>query len=380
MDLPPGLADALRPALPGLAEETIAAIGREVPDYRRPLEGPSGDALRMGVARALERFVDGIADPGAVDASDARETYVGLGRLEMHAGRSLDALLSAYRLRAGIAWERFLAAGLAAGHEPEVLYRLAGAIFTYIDRISAESVEGYAEERSAAEAERGRRRRALVRLLARDDAGADEVRELAQQAGWPRPATIAALVAREGDGDRLAIRLGGNAIAAVEDGVALAFVPDPDGPGRAQQLRSALSETPAALGPPVPLERAAGSLTRARAAFDLLDRSLLDGDSPVLADDHLPSLLLHGDGVLAADLAQRALAPLDGLRPASRERLLETLRAWLDAPGQVQRVAGRLHVHPQTVRYRVAQLRDLFGERLDDPDARFELALALRVG
>jgi DNA-binding PucR family transcriptional regulator len=41
-------------------------------------------------------------------------------------------------------------------------------------------------------------------------------------------------------------------------------------------------------------------------------------------------------------------------------------------------VAERLHVHPQTVRYRVAQLRELFGERLDDPDARFELALALR--
>jgi hypothetical protein len=379
VDLPPGLADALRPALPGLAEETIAAIGREVPDYRRPLEGPFGDALRMGVERALERFVDGIADPDAVDASDARDTYVGLGRLEMHAGRSLDALLSAYRLGAGIAWERFLAAGLAAGHEPEVLYRLAGAIFTYIDRISAESVEGYAEERSAAEAERGRRRRALVRLLARDDAGADEVRELAQQAGWPRPATIAALVAREGDGDRLAFRLGGNAIAAVEDGVALAFVPDPDAPGRPQQLRSALAETPAALGPTVPLQRAAGSLTRARAAFDLLDRSLLDGESPVRADDHLPSLLLHGDGVLAADLAQRALAPLDDLRPASRERLLETLRAWLDAPGQVQRVAGRLHVHPQTVRYRVAQLRELFGDRLEDPDARFELALAVRL-
>ncbi|MDX6703089.1 MAG: hypothetical protein QOF26_3315, partial [Baekduia sp.] len=54
-------------------------------------------------------------------------------------------------------------------------------------------------------------------------------------------------------------------------------------------------------------------------------------------------------------------------------------RAWLDEPGQVSRVAERLGVHPQTVRYRMAQLRDLFGERLDDPEARFELALALRV-
>jgi DNA-binding PucR family transcriptional regulator len=59
--------------------------------------------------------------------------------------------------------------------------------------------------------------------------------------------------------------------------------------------------------------------------------------------------------------------------------LTETLAAWLDRPGQVQAVAAALDVHPQTVRYRVRQLRDLFGDRLDDPDARFELSLALRA-
>ena len=35
-------------------------------------------------------------------------------------------------------------------------------------------------------------------------------------------------------------------------------------------------------------------------------------------------------------------------------------------------------MHPQTVRYRLARLRERFGDALDDPDARFELALALR--
>ena len=41
--------------------------------------------------------------------------------------------------------------------------------------------------------------------------------------------------------------------------------------------------------------------------------------------------------------------------------------------------AAALHVHPQTVRYRLAGLRELFGGALDDPDARLELAIALRV-
>src|SRR3954471_18072883 len=377
--LPPQLADALRPGLPGLAEEIIAAIGREVPEYRRPLEGPFGRGLRAGVERALGRFVEALVDPAAVDDASTREIYVELGRGEVRSGRSLDALLSAYRLGARIAWERCVGAGQAAGFEPAVLYRLASAIFSYIDRISAESVEGYAAEQSATLAERQRRRRALVRLLARADAGAEEVRDLAQLAAWARPATVAALVTRAEDADRLASRLGGETIAVAEQELALAFVPDPDAPGRQAELAGALDGAPAALGPTVALERAAGSLARAEAAFGLQERGLLAGDSPLRSDEHLTDLLLHGDGALAADLAARALAPLDEVREGSRARLVETLRAWLDEPGQVSRVAERLHVHPQTVRYRMAQLRELFGARLDDPDARFELALALRA-
>jgi DNA-binding PucR family transcriptional regulator len=136
---------------------------------------------------------------------------------------------------------------------------------------------------------------------------------------------------------------------------------------------------PAALGPAVALPRAAHSLARARAAHALMLEGLLPDQPIVAADDHLCELMLHGgDTTLAADLAARVLAPLAELRPKAATRLRETLRAWLDHPGQVQAVAERLHVHPQTVRYRVAQLRELFGDSLDDPDARFELALALR--
>jgi PucR C-terminal helix-turn-helix domain len=383
-NLPPGLAKALRPALPELAQDIIVAIGREIPAYARPLEGPFGRALRIGVERALARFVDSIEHPDADDGG-AREIYVALGRGEMRAGRSLDALLSAYRIGARLAWERFLAAGEAAGHEPRTLYRLASAIFDYIDGISAESVEGFTEERAAAEGERQRRRRALARLLARDDVSADEVHDLARLAGWTRPEAIAALVVgdasgEEPDADRLASRLGGDVIAAAEGPLAIAWVPDPDGPGRRAQLESALDDQPAALGPTVALGRAPLSLARARAAHALVLDGVVDPSPLVVADDHLPALLLHGgDRSLAADLAAGALAPLDELRPGPRGRLRATLRAWLDYPGQVTRVAGELHVHPQTVRYRVAQLRELFGDRLEDPDARFELALALRA-
>jgi hypothetical protein len=383
-NLPPELAAALRPALPDLAQHIIVAIGREVPAYARPLEGPFGRALRVGVQRALTRFVDSIESPESVDAG-ARDVYVALGRGEMRGGRSLDALLSAYRIGARLAWERFVAAGEAAGHEPRTLYRLASAIFDYIDGISAESVEGFTQERAAAEGERQRRRQALARLLAREDVAAEEVHDLARLAGWARPELVSGLVVGEAagdepDADRLASRLGGDVIAVGEATLAIAWVPDPDAPGRRAQLEAALDGVAAALGPAVPLGRASLSLMRARAAHALALEGLVDGGGLVVADQHLPALLLHGgDRTLAADLATAALAPLDELRPGPRGRLRATLRAWLDHPGQVTRVAADLHVHPQTVRYRVAQLRELFGERLEDPDARFELALALRA-
>ena len=82
---------------------------------------------------------------------------------------------------------------------------------------------------------------------------------------------------------------------------------------------------------------------------------------------------------LANDLAERALAPLEGETELSRERLGSTLEAWLRNRGRTEEVARALHVHPQTVRYRLARLRELFGERLDAPDGRFELELALRA-
>ena len=74
------------------------------------------------------------------------------------------------------------------------------------------------------------------------------------------------------------------------------------------------------------------------------------------------------------------LAPLADLRPATRERLAETLRSWLLHQGRRDEVAAELFVHPQTVRYRMGQLRELYGDRLDDPATVLDLLLALSGG
>jgi DNA-binding PucR family transcriptional regulator len=153
------------------------------------------------------------------------------------------------------------------------------------------------------------------------------------------------------------------------------LVPDPEGPGRRGRVEQALSGRFAAVGPAVPPGEAARSARRARAALGLASEA-----APfVVAEEHLAALLLTCDRELAAELASHALAPLAALKEGARARLSLTLRAWLDHQGRIEQTARALHVHPQTVRYRLGQLRDLFGDDLDDPERRFELSLALRA-
>jgi hypothetical protein len=372
--LPPEVADVLRPELPALADEIVAELSRGVPDYARPLEGPFGQALRAGVEEAL-------ADPQA-DPDESREVYLNLGRGEMRAGRSLDALLAAYRLGARVAWRRLAAAGERAGLSPRTLYTLAEAIFAYIDELSADSIEGYAREQAAAAGALQRRRQRLAAMLVQDPPAAPAtVEAAASNAGWRLPRSLAVLVVQSdesSDGaERLAVRLGPDALVTHQPPLNVALIP---APARREELEAAVRERRAALGPEVPWQEAALSFARAREVLRLAGEGGIDGDEALLvAERHRLSLLLGADRRLARDVAESALAPLEGETELSRERLGSTLDAWLRHRGRTEAVAKALHVHPQTVRYRLARLRELFGSRLDDPDGRFELELALRA-
>jgi DNA-binding PucR family transcriptional regulator len=59
--------------------------------------------------------------------------------------------------------------------------------------------------------------------------------------------------------------------------------------------------------------------------------------------------------------------------------LADTLAAYLDGFGDIAAVAQRLHVHPNTVRYRVRRIEKLLSTSLDDPDDRLVLAIGLRA-
>ncbi len=373
-ELPPDIAEVLRPSLDEVAAEMMEAVAT-IPAYARPLEGPFGEGLRIGVQEALKHLLAEIQEGGPVDRLDV---YRALGQGEMRSGRSLETLLSAYRIGARVAWRRFAALGVEAGLAPDTLYLLAESIFAYIDVLSSESAEGYALEQSAAAGEAQLRRRRLVRMLVRETpAEPDAVERAAADAGWPLPRSLAVVAISGPRREAAASHLPAGTIREAIGELMCALVSDPDGPGQHAAIQQAIAGVGAraGLGSTVDWSQARVSFVRARAALELARR---DGDL-ITARVYAGELLLRSDPGLADELAADRLAPLDELSPGARKRMRETLDVWLAEQGRLTSVAERLGIHPQTARYRVGRLRDLFGDALDDSDERFWLEVALRV-
>ncbi|MCK9897417.1 helix-turn-helix domain-containing protein [Frankia sp. AgB32] len=411
---PAGLTATLAAEFDCVGEEIMTAIPREVPAYARPLEGPFGRGVRRGVTEALHQFLTVVeAGPARVpDLAASREVYVRLGRGEVRSGRSLDNLLSAYRVGARVSWRRFGEAAARQGVDAAGLVSLAEMMFAYIDGISAASAEGYAAEQFTAAGERERRLDRLGEMLL-SGSPAEAVRQVASAGCVRLPSRIAAVLIPGRNPPPLAHRSAattaqadpspawpdsfadGSPPAPLWPAVLVAdhpravqgedtwlFVGGTDrGPARAARA-DRLAGLGAIVGPAVPLGQTTASAARARFARDARSGGRLPaaaGTDPLFTDEHLSALLLARDPALVADLAARLLAPLAGLPERTRERLAETLLHWLSLRGQRGLIAERLHVHPQTVRYRVNQLRELFGPCLEDPDIRFDLELVLRA-
>jgi hypothetical protein len=375
--LDPRVAELLAPELPAVADAIRDAVAAAIPDYTQPMQGAFGQGVRQAIEQALRGFVEQLGRPTPSERP-GREAYVALGRGELRAGRPLEALQGAYRIGARVAWRHFSEVARANGRDAAELSRLAESVFAYIDEISAESVEGYAQEQEARAGERQRRRLQLVRMLLDED-HVDEAAVLAQAqaADWPLPRELAALVTDCRDAERFAARIGEGALAARIGDLVCVLVPDPRAPGRIARVERALEEPVAALGPAVAWVRARESHARALRCARLQQAGALPGGL-LHASERLGVLALTADPAVLEELAQRRLAALREETPTSRERLERTLLAWLRHQGAVVAAAAELHVHAQTVRYRLARLRELLGDDLDQPDARFELELALR--
>ncbi|MFC4646427.1 PucR family transcriptional regulator [Streptomyces mangrovi] len=376
------LADLLRAQLEDVADEVEEEVRRQVPEYARPADGAYGRNLRAGVVQALTLFVDHIADPRGQGAAIAA-TYYELGRGEAVEGRSLDALQSALRVGGLHAWRLMGRTAEELGLDSTTVTALGELAFRTVHEVAEAAAAGYAEAQSHSTDELARRRRRLLELLLGDGPVSPEaVQDLAHGARWRVPAQVAVVTlaapADPNAGEPPQAMPG--ALVDMESRPPRVLVPDPEGSGRfgSRSFTLGLQGRPAAIGPTVPVTEAARSLRWATRALGLMGRGILPRQGVVRCADHLSTLLLHSDEPLLDQLQARALAPLDAASEGQRPRLAETLLAWLLSGSNVPDVAARLHIHPQTVRYRLRQLEKLFGDALHDPDTRLDLILALR--
>jgi hypothetical protein len=403
--LPGGAAGWLAPALSSLADDITAAIMREVEEYARPDDDAAARAVRRVAHDAVEGFAARITQPTASEPPEtatAASMFRDLGRLLAMEGRSLNALHAALRIGARVTWQRLREQARQGNLNMEAFAHIGETVFWYMDELTASCSAGYTQARAELAGQTSELRRRLLDMLTSSPAPpAPVIASLAQAAGWPLPRRVAAVALTP----LAESSLGPPPPGALADLTRLdpcLLIADPDGPGRRQQLSTALrgwltaTSHPdvhqlhhgqlAAVGPAVPLTGASDSLRWAGQALALARRGLVragsgaDGAAGIIwCEDHLPTLVLLADADLAATLSREALAPLQRLRPDQADRLARTLLAWLDSADDANAAARRLHVHPQTIRYRLRQASELFGDALINPDARFRLLLALRT-
>jgi hypothetical protein len=387
---------ALQARLHDVAQQTIDAVAQEVPGYRGTLDDAAQAILAQAVELALSGFLSLAAadqDPSAPLAPALQGAFA-LGQGEARRGRPMDALLTAYRVGARVSWRGLAGAAVDAGLPADEVVLFAELVFAYIDALSAASVAGHAEELAVADRLRQRHLERLAHGLL-IGAPADQVQAAAQRAEWTPPVGLIAVVLPESRVADVLARIDSRTLQPVDDipgldpGVTVLLVPDPDARFHAGLARGLAGEG-AVIGPVRPWLEASDSFQRALRGWSLglagTPAGASSGGSSAAAagrvvdtEEVLPELLVGADPAALADLRDRALAPLAGLRPAVRARLIETLRAWLLYRGRRDDVATALFVHPQTVRYRMGQVRELFGDSLDDPRITLELTLALTL-
>lgn len=379
LDLGPDVAAALETILPRVAEQAVAAIVAEVPAYTDPFQGQMGENIETAVEFSLRAFLR-LATRRAErsELSAALNGAYELGRGEARAGRSIDALLGAFRVGARESWAEMSTAAVNAGLPAQTVALFAQMVFAYIDELSASSVAGHSDEQATAGRVRQRHLDQLIRRLLNGESE-EVLREAADRAAWTVPSTLTAVLLAPAQIRTLSGVLSSEPLQATDDlpkldpeeGWAVVLAADVDGTRRAALL-SALAGRRSVVGPSRPWHLAQVSYRRALRA-----RHLATADSALDTDEHLVELVLNADREAIADLRDRVLAPLDAVRDSTADRLAETLRSWLLHQGQRDAVAADLHVHPQTVRYRMSQIRELYGERLNDPQTVLELTVAL---
>lgn len=375
------LAWAVVARIPTVLAEVRELLAERQPEYAAFLDEAREEVTAAAPALVLRLVEEARTGEQAPWEGIEQPLFEEIGRAHRRDGRAVIDLVSAYQTGASVLWRAVSEVAVARGVPVEVCVRLADVVFAAISRLSAYSLQGYLQEQADTPAMRDRAREELARLLLSDRSDRVALERAAKAAQWPLP-QLAAVVLADPDNDvarDVMARLPYGTLHTRQAEARVAIVPDPDGPGQRHRIAAVLRGAGTAVSAAVPVDGLPAAL-RLTARSLRIGRAYGISDDPLFVDEHLDTVLVHQDDELLAALRSRLLSPLAGLSSPARERLSRTLLSWLRQMGDRKAVAAELHVHPQTVSYRVGRLRELFGPALDEADFRANLLLALGWG
>lgn len=380
LSLPDEVARRFRPHADTLAMKILEAIKHGAPEYAKQLDGGFGRAVTQAIKHAVLGCVDSIGGRSPAQHKWA-EVFREVGSAVYQGGGSLDSLHACYRVGGQAAWRYVAAWGQRAHLSVPMLCVSAEAIFALIDEISSYSVEGYTlAQAKATDTLEQQRQRLLELILATPQSSPQTIATMAKAVNWTIPewVTVVALEAPEdqqGAGPTFPVHA--DMLADFEGAQPCLVTANAEHDLR--RLEPALRGWRAAIGPRVRLADTGISLRWACWTLQLMRSRIIDTGPVARSCDHLSTLWFMHDDFFLSEITRKALGPLYSRTPKQQTRLAATLLAWLECQGSTPEVANRLKIHPQTVRYRLNQLVDLFGSRLDDPLDRLEMQIALHA-
>jgi hypothetical protein len=354
-----------------LAELMFSRFREEIPGYGRvPESVVRGEILKV-IRENLDLCLDWLA-LGREPAPARFDVFRASAKNRAAEGMPLEDVLRAYRIGGRAAWRALVSE--ATKDERDALPRAVELIMDYVDRVSSVVAKAYLEEKAHHISEQERSTRALLDALLNCDVLDAGHHLTAERLGFTIDDELAAFaIALPGAG----VTAHGRLAATLRGGGALALTEGERVVGLSAQRRDFAGALPsggvAVVDVVVPREELAASLADVRLGMDAAVREGCTGvvELRALALD----LLLARSPRVAADLRRSILGPL--AEGGARSDLLRTVEAYVTLGCDRRHAAEQLHIHPNTLDYRLRKARKLTGLDLDDPEDLATMVLAL---
>jgi hypothetical protein len=371
---------------PRVVAAIVSAVHEQVPVYAA-LDDSRLPEVRAIAAWGLERLLHLWVTDGALEPSDLRRLR-GIAAARAADGRPVQAVLRAYRVAATVLTDEIAARAprLAAADA----FALSRMLLTALDTLSEEMTTAYAATDEDLAADRDRALRLLLDdLIAGRHASVGALSDRSARLGIQLPDPYCLLVAEPWGAERPDMALDAatgllEALAVPGDEAASSATVRGSRavvllPGAAAARAGAVLGARSWRGCAITGESLDRVAVAHRLAADALDtapahahrpgRVLTDADAHVLA-------LLGGHPAAAPDhVARLVLGPLTD--PGQRH-LMEALTAYIDA-GSASAAARALHLHAQSLRYRLRRIHALTSRDPRDPWQRLTLDIARTI-